>query len=136
CRFPRNATPVNRFEGKWWQGQQGSNPRPAVLETAALPTELYPYAHRGAACLLVRDGRGCKPILRFRPIIQRVSSGSRITRSAGCACEGYLAIFGRKRNRSNWDFPMQNNTAKYKKGSPRLPFSNSRKMKAYSVMLA
>ena len=25
-----------------WQGQQGSNPRPAVLETAALPTELYP----------------------------------------------------------------------------------------------
>ncbi len=27
-----------------WQGQQGSNPRPAVLETAALPTELYPYS--------------------------------------------------------------------------------------------
>src|SRR6218665_2046404 len=26
-----------------WQGQQGSNLRPAVLETAALPTELYPY---------------------------------------------------------------------------------------------
>src|SRR5262245_16896679 len=26
-----------------WQGQKGSNPRPAVLETAALPTELYPY---------------------------------------------------------------------------------------------
>ncbi|MCC2651893.1 MAG: hypothetical protein K0Q60_2056 [Microvirga sp.] len=25
-----------------WQGQQGSNLRPAVLETAALPTELYP----------------------------------------------------------------------------------------------
>lgn len=29
-----------------WQGQQGSNPRPAVLETAALPTELYPYRPR------------------------------------------------------------------------------------------
>ena len=28
--------------GGKWQGQQGSNPRPAVLETAALPTELYP----------------------------------------------------------------------------------------------
>ena len=27
-----------------WQGQQGLNPRPAVLETAALPTELYPCA--------------------------------------------------------------------------------------------
>ena len=25
-----------------WQGHQGSNPGPAVLETAALPTELYP----------------------------------------------------------------------------------------------
>lgn len=28
---------------KDWQGQRGSNPRPAVLETAALPTELYPF---------------------------------------------------------------------------------------------
>lgn len=25
-----------------WQGHQGSNPRPTVLETVALPTELYP----------------------------------------------------------------------------------------------
>ena len=27
----------------FWQGQKGSNSRHAVLETAALPTELYPY---------------------------------------------------------------------------------------------
>jgi hypothetical protein len=34
---------------KKWHGQQGSNLRPAVLETAALPTELCPYrAHVGA----------------------------------------------------------------------------------------
>ena len=26
-----------------WQGQKDLNPRPTVLETAALPTELYPY---------------------------------------------------------------------------------------------
>jgi hypothetical protein len=26
-----------------WQGRQDSNPRPTVLETAALPTELRPY---------------------------------------------------------------------------------------------
>ena len=26
-----------------WQGQQDSNPRPSVLETDALPTELYPF---------------------------------------------------------------------------------------------
>jgi hypothetical protein len=28
---------------KNWQEWQGSNPRPAVLETAALPTELHSY---------------------------------------------------------------------------------------------
>ena len=27
----------------FWQGQKDSNSRHAVLETAALPTELYPY---------------------------------------------------------------------------------------------
>ena len=33
--------PVNPL---WkWQGQKDSNPRPSVLETDALPTELYPY---------------------------------------------------------------------------------------------
>ena len=26
-----------------WQGKKASNPRPTVLETAALPTELFPY---------------------------------------------------------------------------------------------
>ena len=26
-----------------WQGRQGSNPRPMVLETIALPAELHPY---------------------------------------------------------------------------------------------
>ena len=26
-----------------WQGKKASNPRPTVLETAALPAELFPY---------------------------------------------------------------------------------------------
>ena len=26
----------------WWQGQKESNPQPTVLETVALPIELYP----------------------------------------------------------------------------------------------
>ena len=30
----------------FWQGQKDLNPRPMVLETSTLPTELYPYAHR------------------------------------------------------------------------------------------
>ena len=34
-------TPVGVF--LFWQGQKDLNPRHAVLETAALPTELYPY---------------------------------------------------------------------------------------------
>ena len=35
--IPRNSGP------SLWQGQKDSNPRHAVLETAALPAELYPY---------------------------------------------------------------------------------------------
>ena len=31
-----------RFYPKW-QGHQGSNPGPTVLETVALPAELYPF---------------------------------------------------------------------------------------------
>ena len=31
----------------FWQGQKDLNPRHAVLETAALPTELYPYKFGG-----------------------------------------------------------------------------------------
>jgi hypothetical protein len=42
CIISGCKTSDRRLAGKW-QGQQGSNPRPAVLETAALPTELYPY---------------------------------------------------------------------------------------------
>ncbi len=42
-----------RSVGRQWQGQQGLNPRPTVLETVALPTELYPYAGQG-----LRQGRG------------------------------------------------------------------------------
>ena len=35
--IPRDSGP------SLWQGQKDSNPRHAVLETAALPAELYPY---------------------------------------------------------------------------------------------
>ena len=28
-----------------WQGKKASNPRPTVLETAALPAELFPYVN-------------------------------------------------------------------------------------------
>ena len=47
-----------------WQGQKDLNPRPSVLETDALPTELYPseavagLAAKGAVCKPVRLQRG------------------------------------------------------------------------------
>ena len=52
-RQPRPSTPPRRSaQRKDWQGQPGLNRRPAVLETAALPTELYPLiipaTHRAA----------------------------------------------------------------------------------------
>ena len=34
---------IKDFRTFSWQGQKDLNPRHAVLETAALPTELYPY---------------------------------------------------------------------------------------------
>lgn len=40
--LPIHLTGYQTHELKLWQGQQGSNPRPSVLETDALPAELYP----------------------------------------------------------------------------------------------
>ena len=38
---------ISDFAGaQFWQGRQDSNPRPAVLETAALPSELHPCISR------------------------------------------------------------------------------------------
>jgi hypothetical protein len=34
------------FRYEFWQGRRDSNPRPTVLETAALPAELRPYPHK------------------------------------------------------------------------------------------
>src|ERR1700756_4032193 len=36
------ALPAVRFSALRWQGQRESNPQPSVLETDALPIELYP----------------------------------------------------------------------------------------------
>ncbi len=57
-----------------WQGRQDSNPRPAVLETAALPTELRPYSHHQIisntpGATRTRDTRFRKPLL-YPPELQ------------------------------------------------------------------
>ena len=44
-RKQRKKAPKNRCF--FWQGQKDLNPRHAVLETAALPSELYPFVIGG-----------------------------------------------------------------------------------------
>ena len=41
ARFTEKSHPLSRMAFSW-QGQKDSNPRPLVLETSTLPTELYP----------------------------------------------------------------------------------------------
>ena len=45
----------------FWQGQKDSNPRPMVLETSTLPTELYPCATR---VIIPYFARFCKPFYK------------------------------------------------------------------------
>ena len=42
-KINKNAALSDSIFVKKWQGKKASNPRPTVLETAALPTELFPY---------------------------------------------------------------------------------------------
>ena len=39
----KNTNGRNHWYFYIWQGKKASNPRPTVLETAALPAELFPY---------------------------------------------------------------------------------------------
>jgi hypothetical protein len=54
-RLPAFSVPAPRR--RTWQGQRDSNPRPTVLETVALPAELYPFNAAQILC----GKRGCKP---------------------------------------------------------------------------
>ena len=38
-------SPTAKAVGLFWQGHKDLNPEPTVLETAALPIELYPYVN-------------------------------------------------------------------------------------------
>ena len=48
--------PETFVSGFVWQGKKASNPRPTVLETAALPAELFPYK-----LLKMVDRQGLEP---------------------------------------------------------------------------
>ena len=39
----KKASKSEDFKADFWQGHKDLNPEPTVLETAALPIELYPY---------------------------------------------------------------------------------------------
>ena len=43
CIYNKNPTLTSEILVEKWQGHKDLNPEPTVLETAALPIELYPY---------------------------------------------------------------------------------------------
>ena len=45
----------------FWQGQKDLNPRHSVLETDALPTELYPYLSAREISFDLVDRQGLEP---------------------------------------------------------------------------
>ena len=66
-----------------WQGQKDLNPRHAVLETAALPTELYPYV------------KFCLIILSFSKVVVNgfFKIFLRVSKNRGeCCFSSYLAV--------------------------------------------
>ena len=44
CIPAKRKSPRKTWTLSFWQGREDSNPRPTVLETGTLPTELHPYA--------------------------------------------------------------------------------------------
>ncbi len=77
CATKQPAALKNVVVLGFWQGHQGSNPGPTVLETVALPTELYPY--RGA-CYAEQPERS-RLHFKFRPrILGRIGTAMEIRR--------------------------------------------------------
>ena len=46
---------------QFWQGHKDLNPEPTVLETAALPIELYPYIQKGVEPEVLVGLQGFEP---------------------------------------------------------------------------
>ena len=53
CDSNKNGKSTRRSRCFSWQGHKDLNPEPTVLETAALPIELYPYLSKANAELVV-----------------------------------------------------------------------------------
>ncbi len=53
----KKASKSEDFKAFFWQGHKDLNPEPTVLETAALPIELYPYMMVGLRGLEPRTDR-------------------------------------------------------------------------------
>ena len=53
----------------FWQGHKDLNPEPTVLETAALPIELYPYIQKGEGLKLTGGPSGIRT--RDYPVMSR-----------------------------------------------------------------
>ena len=60
CTYQKSKASQKRCLA-FWQGQKDLNPRHAVLETAALPTELYPYIRSAAQRRFLVGHQGLEP---------------------------------------------------------------------------
>ena len=81
CKKKTGENP--EFPPVLWQGQKDLNPRHAVLETAALPTELYPYV------------KFCLIILSFSKVVVNgfFKIFLRVSKNRGeCCFSSYLAV--------------------------------------------
>ena len=70
-----------------WQGKKASNPRPTVLDTAALPAELFPYTN-----ILLSVRRDCAYTVQ-NPMYQNESELIRFGKEEGVkSCEAFAAM--------------------------------------------
>ena len=58
---PNQKTATAKAVAVFWQGHKDLNPEPTVLETAALPIELYPYIQKGEGLKLLVGLQGFEP---------------------------------------------------------------------------
>ena len=57
----KNTGKLPKEAYRYWQGHKDLNPEPTVLETAALPIELYPYLYGKADAVFVVGLQGFEP---------------------------------------------------------------------------
>ena len=111
---PLRTTGTDRRCRREWQGQQGLNPRPTVLETVALPTELYPFTSDAPD-----TATPAKVQARFRPVTPE-NSARRVRRPAAPRSRGFARCPCRRaaRSRCRRGGPRRRGSPRYGRRAP------------------